>query len=573
MENSNKQSAATLNQIDNQKPNVPNIDTVLSGHIGGSLNGGMNKTISFKKVMAGERHKEMTIEINMQMLTPLTPAYQKLRGEIKTYFVPNSRIWENAEAYTAQKGGATVSKIAEIPNLGGKVLPYISRATDEQIMIQDTTAWRDTMISSYLPRIGLHALTDTPTSTYDTLPKVSVLPLRGRRAIYNDYERNKEYDEEQLEYKNDTVSDEEWASYLPTSRTNFVANQMRARRNNSYYMNYRTELQGFSEDYPQTDFDGEALTDANKLLTWASWENLFASARSQAENAQLNDWDIIAKIRGSKKLTEGKVQLIGVKQFDINYNAITQNAYNNNENIEEEFRVMGKQGAYSYTYLKMPIYAGFEAVEEGYIHCILHVYADTVYESAFDRMELNVTPFDEYRPDLEGQKDDVIYDLEFGTNVSRTLGLTYNAGRIQGFKRKFTEYFKLPNCINGDMSSQPYYQTDIDASGATSGATNGRGSILRTNDTYQFFIAGGENYYIEGENYPLNIWQDYTDLLINKNLAIKQPISASKTIFGKEGKYAVMGHNQIFYVGEMSLKAQLPMNEEILNNYTKWGEH
>lgn len=34
-------------------------------------------------------------------------------------------------------------------------------------------------------------------------------------AIYNDFLRNKEYDEKIVEYNGNTVSNEEWQSYLP----------------------------------------------------------------------------------------------------------------------------------------------------------------------------------------------------------------------------------------------------------------------------------------------------------------------------------------------------------------------
>ena len=77
--------------------------------------------------------------------------------------------------------------------------------------------WRDAFISSYLPRVGFMYKTETkwPHGIEATLPKVSVLPLRGYVAIYNDMLRNKEYESEKVEYKDDTVSNEEWMSYLP----------------------------------------------------------------------------------------------------------------------------------------------------------------------------------------------------------------------------------------------------------------------------------------------------------------------------------------------------------------------
>lgn len=573
-----KQSPAEVDQIEKQKPNIPRTLSLLTGDIANSMNGGHNRTIAYKKVMAGEKHREYRMNLNIQMLTPLTPAYQKLKCCIKTYYVPNSRVWTNAEKYTAQKGGSSVQKILEIPNFAGKKVPVVyadDNTTASSIM--HTTAWRNAFVSSYIPRIGFN-ITQEISGTNDTtniakvtniMPGASALPLRGRIAIYNDFERNKEYAAEIQEYKTDTVSDAEWESYMPTGilgnsiTKNLDTINMRARRQNSYYTDYRTDYQGFESEIPNNDSIGE---DAS-LVTWANWESKIAEARAEAENAQANDWDIIAKIRGSKKLTEGKVQLIGQKTFDINYSAITQNAYNSNSDIRPEFQVMGKQGAYSYTSVDIPCYAGFEAVEEGYIHIIACVYAETVFESAFDRNELNITPLDEYRPELVGEKFDIMYEAENGTTRSVANQNYYQA---LGFKRKFNEYFKLPNIIAGDMTNLYYQEVEVDT---LNYATNGETVI--TQKSYQFYET--DRYYeanSEGETVTANkkIYLDYTDYMINKNQAIQNDIEEVETIIGTlPGR--IKGNHQIYLVGKCYLVADLPIDESIKHNFTTWGEH
>lgn len=131
---------------------------------------------------------------------------------------------------------------------------------------------------------------------------------------------------------------------------------MRARRSENYFTNYRTQYQGLNENHS----DGQEAPDLtnlnNNLVTWQSWESKIALARDMAESANDNYWEKIAEIRGSQAAYQGKVQKISEKVFDINYSAITQNAYNTNENIEEPFQVMGKQGAYSYTEIMMPLF-------------------------------------------------------------------------------------------------------------------------------------------------------------------------------------------------------------------------
>lgn len=550
----------TKNQISNAKNNIPKSDTILSGYIAGSMNGGHNKVIAWKQVMAGERHKEYRLNASFKMITPKTPSYQNLYITFRTYFVPNIRVWTNAEKYTAQKGGASEIKIKEIPNLGGKTLPIIE-GDDVNLGLQNTTAWRDAYISSYIPRIGNFNTVTDPDTFFGELPSVSVLPLRGRKAIYNDFERNKEYDTPLIEYKGDTVSDAEWQSYLPYNTDNVKSTFMRAKRNNSYYSDYRTELQGFEEVW-FTDDLGNTNDDA-ALLNWASWEMKIAEARSQAENAQANDWDIIAKIRGSKKLSEGKVQLLSTRTVALNYAAVTQNTNNNAPNITAEFRTIGTQGAYSYTNINLPLYAGMEFVEEGYIHVIATISADSVFESGFDRLELNVTPLDQYRPDMLEDKKDVLYECETGT-MAFTSAQDYS--RVIGFKRKYSEYFKLPNIISGDMLSDNYYEVSYREDTTTNIAEE-----TDTQKTYQFFEKD-RNVYFDSSTMQIlykNGWQDYTDLLINKNQAWKQTIETKPT----EDFVRVVGQNQVFFLGKCVCVAELPIDDSIKNNYTTWGEH
>ena len=571
-----KQTPWSVSQIEQTKPATPRTVAQLSGYIANSMNGGHNKVIAWKQVMAGERHREYRLKANFQMLTPLTPAYQNLKMTIRTYFVPNSRVWTNAEKFTAQKGGASESKIQNVPHLGGKEIPIAALGAEfeeiqeEAAILSNTTIWRDAFISSYIPRIGRFKSYDNWTNyqneQFKVLPPISVLPLRGRIAIYNDFERNKEYDKEWVEYKGDTVSNAEWYSYLPTIPAMQDSYTMRAKREDNYWTNYRTELQGFEQSLATGSSD-------TALLTWASIESKIAEARAQAENAQKTDWEIIAELRGSKLLSEGKVQLISQKTFPLNYSAITQNTYNNNTQVAEEFRVMGKQGAYSYTEINMPLYAGIEFNEEGYIHIIATVSADSVFESAFDRLELNVNWEDMYRPDMEGDKKDVLYLCESGTNFIKTNGKTEQDIYFQaeGFKRKYSEYFKLPNIIGGDMTSENYliptYNYD------TWSYSIEWAKQLETQKTYQFFEVGKEKQRVGEEFISKLIWKDYTDLLINKNQAIMNEINTFWNTPDGDDQVLIQGHNQIFFVGVTTCMAELPINSEVIDNYTQWGEH
>lgn len=571
----------TTDQVKNEKPNVAKSEAMLSGFVANSMNAAHNKVVGYKRVMAGEFHKEMRLNASFKMITPKTPNYQNVYITARCYYVPDIRVWKNAEKYTAQKGGATEIKIKSRPHLGGKVIPLIKSVVgNEETMLSNTEMWRDSYISSYIPRMGLFTSipTDEGASTrfYNILPAVDVLPLRGRKAIYNDFERNREYDEELFEYDGDTVSQAEWESYLPNNlNIGYEKFTMRAKKPNSYYSDYRTELQGFEQEPPE--YEG---TQDTFWADWASLESKIAEMRSQAENAQARDVEIIAKLRGSKVLTEGKVQLIGKKTFKVNYSSVTQNTYNNNEDVNEEFRVMGQQGAFSYTNVDIPLYAGMVFNEEGYIHVILTMSADTVYESAFDRVQLNITPLDEYRPDLVDDKKDVLYQIEMGTAYAGQSSSETVTPKIVGFKRKFSEYFKLNNNVAGDMTSKNYFKNTPPS---TVGVSNkillresyDKDNITITQKTFQCFEESNEYFYDSDTTqylakYP---WKDYSDLVLNKNMAVKQTILSKPGTSNQDEFLEIAGPNQIFFVGMMLCNAVLPIDEKIKTNYTQWGEH
>lgn len=551
----NEQSPATKNQITNSKPDIIKNANVLQGYFANSINGGHIKPITYKYVMAGEKHAEFRLQASIKMLTPLTPCYQRLKAVFKAYFVPNSRVWDNAEKFLSQKGGSTDTKIKKIPNLLGKKIPQITTGSGEAqktITILDTDVWRDSWANAYMPKY----LTGLVVANDETLPEYSILPFRGFKAIYNDYERNKEYDSELKEFKGDTVTDEEAKTIFFTNTNNMDQYIIRGKRQNSYYTDYRTELLGEEEAEPTG-------TGSGAMINITEWEKKVAEYRSQAENAQENDWDIIAKIRGSRKLTEGKIQLLGTKTVGLNYQAITQNAYNINTTVREEFQTMGTQGAYSYTEVDIPLYQMQEFNEEGYIHVIMQVTADTVFETGFERTGLNVNYEDIYRPDFKDLKHDVLYQIE----KDGTRSIKGNLKAVDGFKRKFSEYFKLPQPIGGDMTTGGAYETKYSKSPSPKFEGTTEGTRIEPNRTFQFFEIDDRytNRYARKQ-----IWKDYTDEQINKNMAIMQEEEA--TNMGTYDFIRIKGQNQIFFVGMATCICDLPIDENIRKNYTKWGE-
>lgn len=565
MENSNKQTPATLNQIESTKPNVPRSFNLLEGDISGSFDAGHYHTIAYREVMAGERIAVQGVRLCIQTATPLTPAYQKLTANVQVFHVPHERVFKNYPKFAAQNGGSTENKIEELPNFKNREFPVVTKynATSTAVSLQETTLWRDSFLSWYITRVGAGYQINTQEveAPFIKCPPQNALLPRGFVAIWNDFLRNKEYDEEKTEFNEDYVSEYEWSQYLYTSPTeqNRDYYTARARRNNSYYMNYRTEAQG--QDLLPKSVEDTGVDEF--ALNYANYEASFNEIRSQAENAQMNDYDVMQQIRGARKLTQGRVNLIGKKSFTLNYSAITQNAYNNNTEIEDRFRVMGMQGGYSYTEIDLGFINNLEIEEDGYIHVIMSVTADTVFESGIDRTLINNRWDERYRPDLKDKKLDVIKTCEYGVlEIAKNAQSEGIYDKAEGFKRAFNEYFRLPTCVNGETFNRGYFL--VDETGQYDGER------IQPYNTYQFYetCAYLSNRRNETGVDNKKIWLDYSDFMLNKNLAI--PFGWQQV---NENEYIKQGQTQIYYVGKHYAVTDMPIDEAIKDNYTKWGEH
>lgn len=573
-----QQKPFTTSQIKEDRPSIPKSigNDLGGGFIAGSMNGGINKVVFSKEIMAGERHTNFGLQLKVRLLTPKTPAYQNLRMTARAFFVPYSRVWTNAEKFQAQRGGATEDKITELPNFGGFQIPLVysgeTGSTDRQeTLLSNTTIWRDSFISAFLPRMGLfETRQENAFDSFRTLPKVNALKVRAIPAIYNDFLRNKEFDPEMPEYKSDTVSQEEFEYYMPKFDGAYPVNgdfyQLRAKRDNSYYTDFRTELQGFEVDYPPEDMSSDA-----SLINWMSkFEQLYDLAVSEANDAQKNYWDIIAEIRGSKVLTEGKVLKLAQKTFNLNYASITQSTYNTATDIPDEYRVMGQQGGYSYTEINLPLYDRMAFIEEGVLIVMLTSSAETVFESGIYRGWMNVEALNRYRPELVDQKHDVLYAIECGTKFRDEETDPY---KVKGFKRKFNEIFYMENNCQGDLTTTGYFEQANEDEEMR--AYYNPETVVQPNKSYQFFEESENEYYDEAnKRYIAKApWKDYTDLQINENLAVQLPILWNSEVEPSETFIQVKGQNQIDYVGRVFCKADLPVDDKIKSNYRDWGEH
>lgn len=587
------------------------LDKPLTGYIANSCNAGHNRPIAWQYIMKNQKVKQDKITLNIKMLTPKTPAYQRLHCTLRTYKVPMKRVWDNFDRFIAQSP-SDESRPKSYPNIKYKnemerVYPVMGSDTDGYCSAFNAQWYRDTFASAYLPVVGSKKRNGKQQAPGALLPNFNALLLRGAVAIYNDFERNKEYQPARTEFKGDQVSDEEMKNYFPVSEWSTTANlegkgteldrslweesgaldyyQKRACKSRNYYSNYRINAQGFVEKMPTTtqinqgnNVSGQVSGEgAYSYIRWENWEKRAQEALTQAENANKNVWDIIAEMRGGSPAQQNEVQLIGENTFDLNYKSVTQSTYNANYEIKERYQALGEQGAYSYTEIEIPTYAGYVFDTECFVHYVLTVWADPVYERAIDRTAMNLAWDDIYRPDLAKEENDVLLFDELSVNEPMTSGTQSQTQIAVGYKRKYDEYYKLPNVIGGDMCKENWLMeqmTPMDLPLIGNGMPTNE---LEGNGSFTFFEPS-----VNSSKYVLNlnsndisnwvgkqIYLDYTDLQINDNQAYKNDLYCP----GSDNNTAICvdGNNQIFFVGTHEQKCILPMDDMIDKNFQDWG--
>ena len=182
--------------------------------------------------------------------------------------------------------------------------------------------------------------------------------------------------------------------------------------------------------------------------------------------------------------------------------------------------------------------------------------ADTIFSGGIDRELININWDEQYRPELKELKDDTIKKAEL-TSVIDSIGGNPMYTDI-GFKRKYSEIFKMPIHIGGDL-------------------TKGGMVELSSNNivpSEQFWLCQEDNITqfsdINKRTLQPNFWSDNTDLLINDTMALKQAIVRTKgnVLVG----HRILGKNQFKMIAETTMIADLPIDEAIKTDFKRTGE-
>ena len=539
----------------------------LHGITATTFNAAMLQTVAFKRVMAGTEIENLNIKGEIRMLTPVVPISSPITATFRAFKVPNSRIWNEAEAYSAQKKNAPT----EEPFI--TAFDLINSTTTTTINPTDSREYRESIAGMYYPRIATGETNFTaPQIELMQEIKMSALPLRGYKAITNDFTIIKDFETKAQEYNSTVVNETEKLGYIPQyqyliqpTQTTLagrgiknMASKCRGSKRENYYTNYRSELNNTTNIGANAGFTDPYNENNQTLQYHTEWQKIIAEKREIAENANKNDWEIVAEIRGARKVEDGKIQILGTKEIGINFTQVSQTAYNDSEITDENFQSLGTTGAYSYTQYDIDIVNYEEIKEDSFIHVLVQISVDTAYAGGINRELLNVSAQDMYRPEFKELKDDTMKSIELNTSTQSL------ARKNEGFKRRYNEMFTMPSHISGDFIS--------------TGVTDSNTKNPIASEAH--WIGAYEKAWIKdktGIEIEMLKFKDYSDEVINRSMALKMDLYAFDNAYvtspwQKNLSYYIEGKNQFKLIAETTMKANLPIPEEIRSNRKYQGE-
>ena len=426
------QGKAKLIQNDNIEQHVKSSDqkttiTLETAKNPITMNGGILYPIGYKEVLAGETVEDYSIDNLTRIITPRVPTLDRIYMNIRAYFVPHTRVWETAEKVLAGKADLSLRNMAEEE----KALPRVT-ITNEQ-----TKPWgfKDTLMARYgVPN-------NSATTTYNVL-----LP-RGYRAIYNDFIRNKDYELPKPEFNSTEVSLTEARYFAPYNTTapyapNYINEGYRVVKAPTR-KNYLTNVKS------QIGLDTAAAgTGTASLQNHLDWQTAFMDAKQRADNANKNDWDIIAELGGTQPVLADRVEFLGQVDYELNYQQITQSA----PTIDNS-GPLGTTGSFSYTKANGTLFNYKHFKQHGFIHILASITIDKQFEESTPKELLKQMGDEIYRPGLSKKEVQLLMKKEIG-NINTSTDTS------AGYQPAWAEYKRLPSITTGEMRSRPLKLSD-----------------------------------------------------------------------------------------------------------------
>jgi len=474
-----------------------------SGKSAITMQGGSLVPIMYKEVLAGEYIEEWNINNLTRILTPKVPTMDKVFVNVQAYFVPHTRVWAGAERALANKTDAD-TKINSLPTMS---IP----ATASQYSM-----FRFTLLSRYGIPNHAGALTINP------------LLLRGYRAIYNDFIRNKEYQAKLTEWNENTptATETNHAIVYQANSINLIAGvnisnayiplQGQARKN--YLTNVRKA----------NPMENSTQDEREDISLHLDWQNRFKDEKQKLVNATKNDWDIIAEMGGTAPVRNDRVEFLGELDYELNFQQVSQTAPEINSSSP-----LGTTGSFSFTRADGTLFSHKKFLQHGFIHVLVSLNVEKLYEESIAKEFIKTSINDIYRPALAKKEIQMLNGKEVASNTS-----TPQSG--VAFQPAWAEYKRLPNLVAGEMRSKLLT------------AVTGDDTFTPVSNSHWHNMVSKQNQVVINSGY-FNDGQD-----VNKVLARNNLLNAS---LDPNGYFVV---EPIMNMSEHFVKTQLPIESKVI---------
>lgn len=414
IKNDNLQQWVKTPQIKTTKVLEPAVSAI-------TMQGGLLYPIGYKEVLAGEYIRNVKIQNLTRMLTPLVPTLDKVFIKIDAWFVPLTRIWESAEKKLAGKN----DKYNMQTNQDGS-LEKLPTTTINGIQ----TEFKPFMYT-LAHRYGIPFRTNHIT--------LNPFLYRGYRAIVNDFIINKDYELPKTEWKGDGVSEEEKKAIDGYGVGNgifydnaYVLEPVQTRK--GYLTNIKSKL--------SADMDPLATTgEGAQIGPHLDWQARYNDAKQRQNNANKNDWEIIAEMGGTQPIHYNQVEHLGSIEYQLNYQQITQSA----PTIDNS-SPLGTTGSFSYTKADGTLFSHKEFKQHGHIHFTINLQIDKRYERSINKELLKSSVEDIYRPGLADKEIQLLQSQE-------VIAGTIASPEPVAYQPAWSEYKRLPSLTTGEMQT------------------------------------------------------------------------------------------------------------------------
>lgn len=493
------------------------VKTLENGKNATTMQGGYEIPIMFKEVLAGEKIESWSIDNITRIITPLVPTFDRVYMTVKAFFVPHTRVWDNAEKSLAFGEGTNTMELGEVG------IPY------ETLQRNNT----------YNPLYKEHLASRYGIGNKNSDTEISMLLLRGYRAIQNDFLRVKEYEAEYVEWKdsadyaNGEVEALNWCNSettIPETIDRNAYKLAKAKARKSYWNNLKRQM--FAGDMDLNE-------DGQDVYEHLDWQNRYNDRKKAQLDIEKNAWDIIAEMGGTQPVRADRVELLGVMDYELNYQQITQSA----PQIDNS-SPLGTQGGFSYTRAQGTLFNGKVFNQAGYIHILVNLNMDQIFEGNAPRELLKTNVSDYYRPGLAEKEYQVMYDRE----ISNLYDSAITGGNAVAYQPAWEEYNRLPSYASGEMQTIRLNKAD------------GEKEPISNSQWHNMFLYGPNKVVID---------EDYFKPADQINAVLARNNIANITWDGEKFTFI---DDPIFLMSEHKVKTSLPIFNNILTGTDKANE-